>query len=109
MMPLTRDFAFVVDAGVAGGDLERALVGADRQLVASARVFDVYAGSGVPEGKKSVAVEVVIQPRDGTLGDAEIEALSRKLLSPPPRRRQERRSDADAPGVFHAAAGRQPH
>jgi phenylalanyl-tRNA synthetase beta chain len=80
-MPLTRDFAFVVDKAVAGGNLERALIGADRQLVTSARVFDVYAGSGVPEGKTSVAVEVVIQPRDATLSDAEIEALSRKLVA----------------------------
>jgi phenylalanyl-tRNA synthetase beta chain len=80
-MPLTRDFAFVVDKAEAGGDLERALVGADRQLVASARVFDVYAGPGVPEGKISIAVEVVIQPRDATLSDAEIEALSRKLVA----------------------------
>jgi phenylalanyl-tRNA synthetase beta chain len=81
LMPLTRDFAFVVDKGVAGGDLERALVGADRQLVDSARVFDVYSGPGVPEGKLSLTVEVVIQPRDATLGDAEIQALSRKLVA----------------------------
>ncbi len=81
LMPLTRDFAFVVDSGVAGGDIERALIGADRQLVASARVFDVYSGLGVPDGKISVAVEVTIQPRDATLGDAEIEALSRKLVA----------------------------
>ena len=80
-MPLTRDFAFVVDKAVAGGDLERALVGADRQLVASARVFDVYVGPGVPDGKTSIAVEVVIQPRDATLSDVEIEDLSRKLVA----------------------------
>ncbi len=81
LMPLTRDFAFVVDGAVAGGDLERALMGVDRQLVSAARVFDVYAGPGVPEGRKSVAVEVTIQPRERTLADAEIEALSRKLVA----------------------------
>ena len=80
-MPLTRDFAFVVEKGVAGGDLERVLLAADRRLVTSARVFDVYSGPGVPEGKVSLAVEVVIQPLDATLGDAEIEALSRKLVA----------------------------
>ena len=81
LMPLTRDFAFVVDAAVPAGDLERALLGVDRQLVTAARVFDVYAGAGVPEGRKSVAVEVTLQPRERTLADAEIEALSRKLVS----------------------------
>ncbi len=81
LMPLKRDFAFVVDSGVAGGDLERAIMGVDRRLVTAARVFDVYSGPGVPGGAKSVAVEVTIQPREQTLTDAEIEALSRKLVA----------------------------
>ena len=81
LMPLTRDFAFVVDANVAAGNIERALLGVDRQLVMSARVFDVYAGPGVPDGRKSVAVEITLQPRESTLADVEIEALSRKLVA----------------------------
>src|SRR5207253_2716579 len=78
-MPLTRDFAFVVDLATPAGDLVRAVQSADRALVVGASVFDVYEGKGVPEGKKSVAVEVQIQPRDKTLTDAEIEALSVKI------------------------------
>ena len=50
LMPLTRDFAFVVDEGVAAGDLVRAVQGADKALIAGARVFDVYAGPGVRGG-----------------------------------------------------------
>jgi phenylalanyl-tRNA synthetase beta chain len=80
-MPLSRDFAFVVEAAVAAGDLVRAVQGADKALITSARVFDVYAGAGVPEGAKSLAVEVAIQPRDHTLADAEIEALSARIVA----------------------------
>jgi len=81
LMPLRRDFAFVVDAATPAGDLVRPILGADKQLIAGARVFDVYQGPGVPEGRKSVAVEVVVQPREKTLTDAEIEALSGRIVA----------------------------
>ncbi|GAA0646897.1 phenylalanine--tRNA ligase subunit beta [Brevundimonas lenta] len=81
LMPLTRDFAFVVEDGKATGDLVRAVAGADKALIADVRVFDVYRGAGVPEGHKSVALEVVIQPVEATLTEAEIEALSAKVVA----------------------------
>ena len=81
LMPLTRDFAFVVEDGKAAGDLVRAVAGADKALIAEVRVFDVYRGAGVAEGMKSVALEVVIQPREATLTEAEIEALSAKVVA----------------------------
>ena len=81
LMPLSRDFAFLVEEGRAAGDLVRAVVGADKALIASARVFDVYSGTGVPEGYKSVGVEAVIQPRDKTLTEPEIEALTAKIVA----------------------------
>ncbi|MHB8283243.1 MAG: phenylalanine--tRNA ligase subunit beta, partial [Caulobacteraceae bacterium] len=81
LMPLSRDFAFVVDASKAAGDLARAAQGADKALITGVRVFDVYEGSGVPEGSKSVGVEVAIQPRDKTLTDVEIDALSAKVVA----------------------------
>jgi phenylalanyl-tRNA synthetase beta chain len=80
LMPLTRDFAFLVDAKTPAGDLVRPILGADKQLIADARVFDVYQGKGVPEGQKSLAVEVTVQPAEKTLTDAEIEALSAKIV-----------------------------
>ena len=80
-MPLSRDFAFVVDRKVAAGDIARAVRGADRALIAEARVFDVYEGAGVAEGFKSVAVEAVIQPVSATLTDAEIEALCAQIIA----------------------------
>ncbi|MBF0665861.1 MAG: phenylalanine--tRNA ligase subunit beta [Brevundimonas sp.] len=80
LMPLTRDFAFVVEDGKPTGDLVRAVAGADKALIAEVRVFDVYQGPGVAEGMKSVALEVVVQPREATLTEAEIEALSGKIV-----------------------------
>lgn len=81
LMPLSRDFAFVVDEAVAAGDLIKAVAGADKALITQARVFDVYRGQGVAEGSKSVAVEILLQPREKTLTDAEIEALSAKVVA----------------------------
>ncbi|MDB5474556.1 MAG: pheT [Phenylobacterium sp.] len=81
LMPLTRDFAFVVDQATPAGDLVKPIAGVDKQLIAEARVFDVYQGPGVPEGKKSIAVEVTLQPREKTLTDAEIEALSARIVA----------------------------
>jgi phenylalanyl-tRNA synthetase beta chain len=81
LMPLSRDFAFLVAADTPAGELVRPILGADKALIAEARVFDVYQGKGVPEGQKSVAVEVTVQPTDKTLTDAEIEALSAKIVA----------------------------
>lgn len=81
LMPLKRDFAFLVAADVPAGDLVRPIQGADKALIAEARVFDVYQGQGVPEGKKSVAIEVIVQPRDKTLTDGEIEGLSGRIVA----------------------------
>jgi len=81
LMPLKRDFAFLVPAATPAGDLVRPIVGADKALIADARVFDVYAGQGVPEGMKSVAVEVLVQPREKTLTDGEIEGLSARVVA----------------------------
>ena len=81
LMPLSRDFAFLADQNKSAGDLARAAAGADKQLISGVRVFDVYAGNGVPESMKSVAMEVSIQPRDHTLTDAEIEALTAVVVA----------------------------
>ncbi|MBU1376858.1 MAG: phenylalanine--tRNA ligase subunit beta [Alphaproteobacteria bacterium] len=81
LMPLKRDFAFLVAADTPAGDLIRPILGADKALIADARIFDVYAGQGVPEGMKSVAVEVVVQPREKTLTDGEIEGLSGRIVA----------------------------
>jgi phenylalanyl-tRNA synthetase beta chain len=77
---IERDFAFVVDAKVAAGDIVKAVRNAERVLIDTVSVFDVYEGKGVPEGKKSVAIAVRLQPKDKTLTDAEIEAIAQKII-----------------------------
>jgi phenylalanyl-tRNA synthetase beta chain len=80
-MPLERDFAFVADRSVEAGEIVKAVMAADRALIFDAGVFDVYEGKGVPEGKKSVAVSVILQPREKTLTDAEIEAVAARIIA----------------------------
>jgi phenylalanyl-tRNA synthetase beta chain len=81
LMPLTRDFAFVLDENRPAGDLVRAVAGADKALVADVRVFDVYQGPGVPEGSRSLALEVTLQPRAASLTEAEIEGVSARVVA----------------------------
>jgi phenylalanyl-tRNA synthetase beta chain len=79
--PVERDFAFVVDRTVKAADIVRAAQTVDRKLIAAVNVFDVYEGSGIEPGKKSVAIAVTLQPRDKTMTDAEIEALAAKIVA----------------------------
>jgi phenylalanyl-tRNA synthetase beta chain len=79
--PVERDFAFIVDRAVKAGDLVRAAQGADRKLIAGITVFDVYEGPGIDPGKKSIAIAVTLQPREKTLTDQEIEAVSAKIVA----------------------------
>ncbi|MCA6227468.1 phenylalanine--tRNA ligase subunit beta, partial [Phenylobacterium sp.] len=81
LMPLSRDFAFLLAEGAPAGDLIRPILASDKALITEARIFDVYQGPGVPEGFKSVAVEVRIQPREQTLTDADIEAVSARIVA----------------------------
>ncbi len=80
LQPVSRDFAFLIDRAAPAGDLLRVVLGADKTLIAGADIFDVYEGAGVPEGKKSVAVSVTLQPTEKTLTDAEIDALSQRIV-----------------------------
>jgi phenylalanyl-tRNA synthetase beta chain len=79
--PLTRDFAFVVDAKVTAESVLRAAKGAERTLITGVSLFDVYEGDKVPAGQKSLAIEVVLQPRERSLTDAEIEAACAKIVA----------------------------
>lgn len=81
LLPLTRDFAFVVDEDIVAETLLKAVRGAEKKLITGVSLFDVYQGKGVPDGKKSLAVEVTIQPRDKTFTDEEIEAISAKVVA----------------------------
>ncbi|MBB2155437.1 phenylalanine--tRNA ligase subunit beta [Gluconacetobacter diazotrophicus] len=79
--PVHRDFAFLVARDVAAEAVLRAARGAERTLISAVRLFDVYEGDKVPEGHKSLGVEVTLQPVERSLTDAEIDAVSDKVVA----------------------------
>jgi len=79
--PVRRDFAFLVDIAVSADAVARAARGAERTLIAGVSLFDVYEGDKLPGGKKSLAIEVVFQPRERTLTDAELDAAGQKVIA----------------------------
>ena len=81
LQAVTRDFAFLVPTELAASDLVRAVKGADKINIVDARVFDVFAGQGVSEGKKSVAVEVTLQPQEKSYKDADLKAISDAVVA----------------------------
>jgi phenylalanyl-tRNA synthetase beta chain len=80
-MPVERDLAFVVAEPVSAADIIKAAGSAERSLVAKIGVFDVYRGQGLPEGAKSIAIHVTLQPRERTLTEAEIDAAISKIVA----------------------------
>jgi phenylalanyl-tRNA synthetase beta chain len=76
-----RDFAFVVDEAVSAQDVAAAVSSTDKTLIAEVRIFDVFDGASLGEGKKSLAVSVILQPIDNTLTEAEIEEMSSRIVA----------------------------
>ncbi len=81
LQAVTRDFAFLVPAELAAGDLVRAVKGADKAAIVDARLFDVFTGTGVPEGSKSLAIEVTLQPGEKSFTDEELKAVADKVVA----------------------------
>ncbi|HEU4838930.1 MAG TPA: phenylalanine--tRNA ligase subunit beta, partial [Micavibrio sp.] len=77
--PVQRDFAFLVDDKIEAEAIIRAARSPDK-MIDTVEIFDVYKGKGIEDGKKSVAVNVIIQPKDKTLNDAEIDAIAKKIV-----------------------------
>ena len=81
LMPVSRDFAFVVKADVEAGKLLQAVRGAEKQAITNVEVFDVFSGPGVEEGHKSIALAVTLQPGATSFTDADLEAISAKIVA----------------------------
>ena len=81
LTPVRRDFAFVVDEDIEAEKLLRAARSADKALIQNVNVFDIYRGTGVPEGKKSIAIDVTLQPVEKTLTEEDIEAIAGKIVA----------------------------
>ncbi|MDF7776061.1 phenylalanine--tRNA ligase subunit beta [Sphingomonas sp. AOB5] len=81
LQAVTRDFAFLVPEAMAAGDLVRAAKGADKVAIVDARLFDIFTGTGVPEGQKSLAIEVTLQPGEKSFTDEELKAVADKVVA----------------------------
>ena len=81
LLPVRRDFAFILDKNVPAADVVRAASGADKALITGVNVFDVFEGGNLGDEKKSLAIEVTLQPMDKTLTDAEIDAVSQRIVA----------------------------
>ena len=81
LLPVRRDFAFVTDLTTAAGDIVKAALGADKAVIADVAVFDVFIGGNMAADKKSVAIEVTLQPAEKAFVDAEIDAIGAKIIA----------------------------
>jgi len=81
LQAVSRDFAFVVSREVTSAKLVQAVKSADKNLIRSVDIFDVYEGDKIAGDKKSVAISVTMQPTEKSLTDAEIEAISAKITA----------------------------
>ena len=81
LQAVTRDFAFLVPVDVAAGDLVRTVKGADKGNIVSARLFDDFRGQGVPEGHKSLAIEVTLQPQDKSYTEDDLKGIADKVTT----------------------------
>ncbi|MCK5576136.1 MAG: phenylalanine--tRNA ligase subunit beta, partial [Sphingomonadales bacterium] len=81
LQAVERDFAFLVANDVAADAIIKAARGGAKKFVKAIRVFDVFEGQGVPEGQKSIAISMTLEPKDKTFTDAEIEKISADVVS----------------------------
>jgi phenylalanyl-tRNA synthetase beta chain len=81
LLAVRRDFAFVLDRDVAAQEVVKAVLAADKKLIAGVNVFDQFEGASLGAGKKSLALEVTLQPTEKTLTDEEIEAVAARVVA----------------------------
>jgi len=81
LQSVSRDFAFLVPAQLPAGDLLRTVSAADKANIAEARIFDDFRGPGVPEGRKSLAIEVQLQPAEASYTDDQLKSISDRIVA----------------------------
>ncbi len=81
LMPLTRDFAFVMDKDIDAAKVIASIQNTDKEKIQNVLVFDVYEDDKLPAGKKSLAVQVTIWPTEKTMTDKEIEVLCTQIVN----------------------------
>ena len=78
---VVRDFAFVIEEKYSSGEIIKIVQGIDKQLIKYVKIFDVYQGDNIEDGKKSIAFNVTIEPKEKTLSEKDIEEISKKIIS----------------------------
>ncbi len=81
LQAVKRDFAFLVPEALEADALVRAVRGADKTAIVDARLFDLFVGPGVPEGQKSLAIEVTLQPSEKSFTDEELKGIADRVLA----------------------------
>jgi phenylalanyl-tRNA synthetase beta chain len=81
LQAVTRDFAFLVPVDLPAGDLVRTVKNADKDNIVAARLFDQFIGQGVPEGQKSLAVEITLQPAEKSYGEDDLKAIADRVIA----------------------------
>ena len=76
-----RDFAFVIDKNYIAGDVEKMISEVDKSIIKKVLIFDVFEGSNMPQGKKSIAVNVTLQSMEKTLSEKDINEVSQKIIN----------------------------
>jgi len=77
---VVRDFAFVIDEKYSSGEIISLVKKIDKELIKNVKIFDVYQGENIGDGKKSIAFNVILEPRDKTLSDNDIDQISKKII-----------------------------
>ena len=75
-----RDFAFLAEENLAAGELLRIVENVDKLLIKEVELFDIFYGKNLPQGKKSVALRVKIQPQFQTMNSEQIDEISKKII-----------------------------
>lgn len=78
---VSRDLSLLIDTKTEFAEIERIARNTEKKLLKSVELFDVYEGKNLPEGKKSYAVNFILQDPDKTLNDKAIDAIMNKLIN----------------------------
>jgi len=78
---VVRDFAFVIDEKYSSGQIINLVKKIDKGLISDVKIFDIYHGDNISSGKKSIAFNVTLEPKDKTLSENDIEQVSKKIIS----------------------------
>jgi len=78
---VVRDFAFVIDEKYSSGEIIDLVKKINKELIKEVKVFDIYQGDNIAAGKKSIAFNVTLEPKDKTLSEKDIDEVSKKIIS----------------------------